>query len=173
MHLTWCCASWIGWFWFDNSRQVESLPEQARCVKITLSQMFTATGYYSLIVIHHSSFLIPNHYKLHIADSRLGLHVRDVGAGGEVSGKCTLIDKIFQNPSRFTWGRGMYSLAFFLQFAIFITKTTSFISKNVIFIILIFSELNILHAWFVCFNFVILQARIFKIKKWRKTKLNL
>ena len=49
-----------------------------------------------------TQLLIPPHHKFHIVDSRLGLHMRDVGAGGEVSGKCTLIDKIFQNPSRFT-----------------------------------------------------------------------
>jgi hypothetical protein len=81
---------------------MESLSEQAKCLKIALFQRFTIAGYYSLIAILNSSFLIPHHYKLHIADPRLGLHMREVGVGGEVSGKCTHIDKIFQNPSRFT-----------------------------------------------------------------------
>ena len=31
-----------------------------------------------------TQLLIPPYHKLHIADSRLGLHVREVGAGGEV-----------------------------------------------------------------------------------------
>ena len=53
-------------------------------MKIALFQRFTIAGYYSLIAILNSSFLIPPHHKLHIVDSRLGLHMRDVGAGGEV-----------------------------------------------------------------------------------------
>jgi len=72
--------------------------------------------------------------------------VRDVSDGDEINENRTLIDKIFQKSSLPTQNRSTRVFSHFLQLAIFVTKTTSFILKNVIFIILIFSELNALHA---------------------------
>jgi hypothetical protein len=50
--------------------------------------------------------------------------------------------EIFQKSSRLPRHAHTFSFALFLQFAILFTKTTSFISKYVIFMYLIFNELN-------------------------------
>ena len=66
------------------------------------------------------------------------------GEVADVNGNCTLTNKIFQNSRRLIRGTAKYCFVHFLHFATFFPKTTSFQTKNVTFIILIFSELNII-----------------------------
>ena len=51
----------------------------------------------------------------------------------------------------------------FLQFAIFVRKTATLISKNVIFIYLIFNWLNWFCSWFLQNNFVCLPTEIINV----------
>jgi len=55
-----------------------------------------------------------------------------------------------------------YDFSHFLQDAVFITKIASFQLNNVIFIILILNKLKVFYSWFFRFNFIVLQAIIFK-----------
>ena len=92
------------------------------------------------------SFL-PPHHKLPVHHPRFRLHVRDVrteGEGADVNGNCTLTNKIFQNFRRSIRCIAKYCFVHFLHFAIFFPETATFQSKNATFIILIFSELNII-----------------------------
>lgn len=61
-----------------------------------------------------------------------------------VNGSCTLSNKIFQNSRRSIRGIAKCCFVHFLHFATFFPETATFQSKNVTFIILIFSELNII-----------------------------
>ena len=70
------------------------------------------------------------------------------------------IAKIFQNHHRPTLRVDARGFAIFLQSAILFTKTTSFKSKNVIFIYLIFNKLNIIFGCFSRKDFVCLSAEI-------------
>ena len=90
---------------------------------------------------------LPLHHKLPIGVARTGVYMGDVGAGGEVvdvNGNCTLTNEIFQNSRRLNRGTAKYCFVHFLHLATFFPKTTTFQTKNVTFIILIFSELNII-----------------------------
>ena len=70
------------------------------------------------------------------------------------------IAKIFQNHHRPSLRVDARALALFLQSAILFTKTTSFKSKNVVFIYLIFNKLNIICSCFSRKDFVCLSAEI-------------
>jgi len=63
--------------------------------------------------------------------------------------KCTIPAKIFQKSTASfdEWDARKFTL--FLQFVILFTKTAYFDSKNVIFMCLIFNELNIVFPRFV------------------------
>ena len=91
----------------------------------------------------------------------------NVGSAGHFSTKRNLrlarertIAKIFQNSHRPTLRVDARGFAIFLQSAILFTKTTSFKSKNIIFIYLIFNKLNIIFGCFSRKDFVCLSAEI-------------
>ena len=71
--------------------------------------------------------------------------------------------KFFQKPSRHVRHARICGFVIFLQFVIFITKSVTFILKNIIFIHLIFNTLNLFYAWFSRKDFVYLPLWIVNI----------
>jgi len=69
------------------------------------------------------------------------------------------LDKNFQNFRLSIRGFAKYCFAHFAHFAFFFSKTTTFQSKNVIFIILIFNELSLFYPWFSRNDYVCLQVK--------------